>query len=79
MKLTTPNTFSHSDLTFREIEVVLQIKKGFTTQEIAANLGLSYFTVKKHRENILLKVGAQGKAEFRRFIFEYEFSQRLTK
>lgn len=71
MKPTTPITITN--LTYREIEIVLLIRKGFSTEEIASKLGLSYFTVKKHRENILLKVGAQGKTEFRRF--EFEFSQ----
>lgn len=77
MKPTTPIT--STNLTYREIEIVLLIRKGFSTKEIASKLGLSYFTIKKHRENILLKVGAQGKAEFRRFIIEYEFSQHLIK
>ena len=77
MKPTTPIT--STNLTYREIEIVLLIRKGFSTKEIASKLGLSYFTIKKHRENILLKVGAQGKAEFRRFIIEYEFPQHLIK
>jgi len=45
---------------------------------MATKLDLSYFTVKKHRENILLKVGARGKTEFRKFVFEFEFSQKQT-
>jgi DNA-binding CsgD family transcriptional regulator len=77
MKPTTPITTT--DLTYREIEIVLLIRKGFSTKEIASKLGLSYFTVKKHRENILLKVGAQGKTEFRKFVFEFEFSKYFIK
>lgn len=76
MKPTTPIT--STNLTYREIEIVLLIRKGFSTKEIASKLGLSYFTIKKHRENILLKVGAQGKAEFRKFVFEFKFSQYFT-
>jgi len=76
MKPTTPIT--STNLTYREIEIVLLIRKGFSTKEIASKLGLSYFTIKKHRENILLKVGAQGKAEFRKFVFIFEFSQYFT-
>ncbi len=49
---------------------------GYSTKEMANKLGLSYFTVKKHRENILLKVGARGKTEFRKFVFEFEFSKK---
>jgi DNA-binding CsgD family transcriptional regulator len=52
---------------------------GYSTKEMANKLGLSYFTVKKHRENILLKVGARGKTEFRKFVFEYELSPKQPK
>jgi DNA-binding CsgD family transcriptional regulator len=68
-----------SHLTYREIEIVQLIKMGYSTKEIANNLGLSYFTVKKHRENILLKVGARGKTEFRKFVFEYELSPKQAE
>ncbi len=65
-----------SHLTFREIEIVQLIRMGYSTKEMATKLGLSYFTVKKHRENILLKVGARGKTEFRKFVFEYKLSPK---
>lgn len=65
-----------SHLTFREIEIVQLIRMGYSTKEMANNPGLSYFTVKKHRENILLKVGARGKTEFRKFVFEYKLSPK---
>ncbi|MEY3918855.1 MAG: hypothetical protein RLZZ132_1192 [Bacteroidota bacterium] len=68
-----------SHLTYREIEIVQLIKMGYSTKEMANNLGLSYFTVKKHRENILLKVGARGKTEFRKFVFEYELSPKQAE
>jgi DNA-binding CsgD family transcriptional regulator len=61
-----------SHLTYREIEIVRLIRTGYSTKEMATKLGLSYFTVKKHRENILIKVGARGKTEFRKFVFEFE-------
>ncbi len=67
-----------SQLTYRELEIVQLIRTGYSTKEIATKLGLSYFTIKKHRENILLKVGARGKTEFRKFVFEFEFSQKQT-
>ncbi|MEY3957206.1 MAG: hypothetical protein RLZ73_1662 [Bacteroidota bacterium] len=68
-----------SHLTYREIEIVQLIRMGYSTKEMANNLGLSYFTVKKHRENILLKVGARGKTEFRKFVFEYELSPKQAE
>jgi DNA-binding CsgD family transcriptional regulator len=67
-----------SQLTYRELEIVQLIRTGYSTKEMATKLGLSYFTIKKHRENILLKVGARGKTEFRKFVFEFEFSQKQT-
>ncbi|MHA8074899.1 response regulator transcription factor [Aquirufa sp. HETE-40SA] len=68
-----------SHLTYREIEIVQLIRRGYSTKEMATKLGLSYFTVKKHRENILLKVGARGKTEFRKFVFEFEFSPKQAE
>ena len=66
-------------LTYREIEIVQLIRTGYSTKEMATKLGLSYFTVKKHRENILLKAGARGKTEFRKFVFEFELLPKLVE
>ncbi len=52
----------NDDLTERETEVLLQICKGYSNQEIATMLFLSKRTVDKHRENILLKTGARNTA-----------------
>jgi len=50
------------DLTEREIEVLYNICKGFSNQEIADILYISKRTVDKHRENILLKTQSKNTA-----------------
>lgn len=51
-----------AELTERETEILLNICKGHSNQEIADLLFLSKRTVDKHRENILLKTGARNTA-----------------
>ncbi len=50
------------DLTDREIEVLYNICKGLSNQEIAELLCISKRTVDKHRENLLLKTEAKNTA-----------------
>ena len=49
-------------LTGREIEIMLLICKGFTSQEISDNLFISYKTVETHRSNMFLKSGVRNTA-----------------
>jgi len=49
--------------TRREIEILKLIKQGKTTKIIAAELNISAFTVKKHRENMMSKVEAENMTE----------------
>ncbi|MBN1820353.1 MAG: response regulator transcription factor [Prolixibacteraceae bacterium] len=51
-----------SELTDREVEVLLLICKGFTNNEIAGRLVVSKRTVDKHRENLLLKTQSKNTA-----------------
>lgn len=46
-----------STLSDRELEVFRQIGAGYTSREIAQNLGLSIKTIETHRENIKSKLG----------------------
>lgn len=62
---------SQFEFTFKEIEVIRLLKKGYSTKEIAEILNKSFFTIKKHRENISNKALTKGKREFRIFIIEY--------
>lgn len=51
------------DLTKREMELLTQLKNGLTYEEIAANLHISYHTVRKHIENIYRKLQVNNKVE----------------
>ncbi|PKQ61850.1 DNA-binding response regulator [Labilibaculum filiforme] len=51
-----------TDLTSREIEILYNICKGCSNQEIAEMLFISKRTVDKHRENILLKTQSKNTA-----------------
>jgi two-component system response regulator NreC len=50
-------------LTKRETEIVQQISKGHTNQQIAVNLFISISTVETHRKNIIQKLGTKNVAE----------------
>jgi DNA-binding NarL/FixJ family response regulator len=53
----------NSKLTEREIEVLFNICKGLSNQEIAEVLNVSKRTIDKHRENILLKTNSSNTAQ----------------
>lgn len=52
---------SYHGLTKREIELLTQLKNGLSYEEIAANLFISYGTVRKHIENIYRKLQVNNK------------------
>ncbi|MGE5458687.1 MAG: response regulator [Methanococcaceae archaeon] len=54
-------------LTKRESEILKLIAQGKTSQEIAEILFISYFTVGKHRKNIMVKLDLKNTAELVRF------------
>jgi DNA-binding CsgD family transcriptional regulator len=58
--LSSKQAASNNPLSTRESDVLKHIAHGFTTQEIAERLFISEGTVRKHRENILQKTGAQN-------------------
>lgn len=49
-------------LTARERQVLALIAQGLASSAIAARLGASVHTVRKHRSNMLRKLGLQGAA-----------------
>lgn len=57
------------DFTYREQQIMLLIQEGRSSQEIANDLCVSTFTIKKHRENIARKLGSKGKSEFRKALY----------
>lgn len=51
------------ELTPREIEILREIARGRGSQQIAAVLGISVGTARKHRENMMNKLGLHNTAE----------------
>lgn len=54
-------------LTKREREIMALIAQGLNSRQIAEQLSVSYFTVRKHRSNILPKLNLHDAAEFQAF------------
>jgi DNA-binding CsgD family transcriptional regulator len=51
------------ELTGRQLEIFLLIGRGLDSRRIAAMLGITYYTVRKHRSNILVKLGLNSAAQ----------------
>ena len=51
------------ELTEREKQVLYYLSKGYTTQEIADKLHVSYFTAKAHRNHLAKKLNAKNAIE----------------
>ena len=50
-------------LTKREKEILLLIRQGFLSKEIASKLNLSIYTVHNHRKSILAKLNVDNESE----------------
>ncbi|MFA8344343.1 MAG: response regulator [Rhodothermaceae bacterium] len=57
-------------LTKREKEILKMISDGETTNNIAEKLFISFFTVSKHRKNIMKKLKVKNTAELVKYAFE---------
>lgn len=55
-----PTIAAEHDLSPREIEVLVQLTRGFINKEIAARLNISLTTVISHRKNITEKLGIKS-------------------
>lgn len=60
---TTSERPGFSDLTIRELDVLKELGKGLSNQQIAKNLYISEHTVKKHVSAILGKLGLDHRTE----------------
>jgi DNA-binding NarL/FixJ family response regulator len=59
-----------ASLTTRERDVLVQIARGRTNKEIAAEFGISVRTVESHRETLMRKLGIRGTASLTRFAID---------
>lgn len=62
--------FQEDTLTVRENEIVDLIVKGYSSKKIADLLGISKWTVDRHRANIRKKLGINNVVELVRFAME---------
>lgn len=60
-------------LTEKEVEVLRLVKEGFTSKEIAEQLGISYKTVQVHRHNILKKMQQRNTAGLLNMLNDVKF------
>ena len=58
-------------LSKREVEVISLVKNGFSSEEIAQKLYLSFETVRSHRKNIYLKLGINKLSDLIHFANEH--------
>ncbi len=58
-----PVPLDHERLTPRESEVLTYLSKGFTIKEIAALMGIKWFTVNDHIKSIYKKLNVSSRAE----------------
>lgn len=61
-RLTVSDATSEDTLSDREVEILLEVCRGLSNQEIADKLFISKRTVDKHRANILEKTGCRNTA-----------------
>jgi DNA-binding NarL/FixJ family response regulator len=64
----TDNFYNKNQLTKREVEVLRLLKREYTTEQIANQMGLSYYTIETHRKNINQKMKFGSKKEFYDFL-----------
>lgn len=56
--------------TKREMDILMELKKGKSTLEVANSLNLSFFTIETHRKNINKKLSFNNKPDFYKFLSE---------
>ena len=67
-----PKVNGEEILSSRELEILLEVCRGFCNQEIADRLFISKRTVDKHRANILLKTGCKNTANLVVFAIKHK-------
>jgi FixJ family two-component response regulator len=59
--------FLRQQVTARELEVLLQVGQGYTSKQIAGNLGIRQNTVEVHRANLMRKLDTPNAANLARW------------
>jgi DNA-binding CsgD family transcriptional regulator len=60
------------NLSNRELEIVILIKDGMTSKDVAAALGISHHTVEAHRKNVYNKLKINKVTELLKILAEPE-------
>ena len=74
-RLATTTTTDEEALSDRELEILVEVCRGLSNQEIADRLFISKRTVDKHRANILEKTGCRNTAN----LVVYAIKNRLVE
>ncbi len=74
-KFSQPTTIRNHKLTLREIEILGLIMLGYTNQQIAEKIFVSFETVRSHRKHILEKTGAKNTAALINYYHETFFEK----
>ena len=74
-RLTISTPSDEESLSDREIEILVEVCRGLSNQEIADKLFISKRTVDKHRANILEKTGCRNTAN----LVVYAIKNRLVE
>jgi DNA-binding CsgD family transcriptional regulator len=74
-KFHQPTTIRNHKLTLREIEILGLIMLGYTNQQIAEKIFISFETVRSHRKHILEKTGAKNTAALINYYHETFFEK----
>lgn len=70
----SPILHNLEELTTQERKVLQYTIFEFSCKEIAEELSVSTETIKKHRKNIMKKLGVKGKTQFRRLLYHITVS-----
>lgn len=62
-KVATGSNGSSTDLTLREQDVMVELARGLTNQEIGSSLGLSANTIKSHLRHVFKKMDANNRVQ----------------
>lgn len=57
-------------LTRQELKVLYAAIEGKTTPEIAEEFGVSFHTIKTHKNNLISKLNLKGRVEFQKYVLK---------